>query len=117
MPEAVSVLVLRGDGTALAMAEAEALGFQTKVRRGRLAIGHRPESLDSAAGIDTLLDEGGVMPWTTNEAVVAAVDIGTKPLEGKVCVRVDRLGGRMGDSSTQTIARSLGARLHEAGWD
>lgn len=117
MPEAVSVLVLRGDGTALAMAEAEALGFQTKVRHGRLAIGHRPESLDSAAGIDTVLDEGGVMPWTTNEAVVAAVDIGTKPLEGKVCVRVDRLGGRMGDSSTQTIARSLGARLHEAGWD
>ncbi|DAC09385.1 MAG TPA: hypothetical protein D7I09_06125, partial [Candidatus Poseidoniales archaeon] len=57
------------------------------------------------------------MPWTTNEAVVAAVDIGTRPLEGKVCVRVDRLGGRMGDSSTQTIARSLGARLHEAGWD
>ena len=117
MAGTVSVLVLRGGGTALAEAEASALGFHTLERHGRLAVGHRSDALDFAAGIDAVLDGGGVVPWTSNDVVVSAIAADLHPPAGRVCVRVDRLGGRMGDSSTQTIARNLGARLHEAGCD
>ncbi|MEC7601087.1 MAG: hypothetical protein VYB23_06530, partial [Candidatus Thermoplasmatota archaeon] len=115
MPEAPCVLVLRGESTALALAEAQALGFQTHERHGRLAVGAHAASLGVAAGIDAILDEGGLLPWTSNEALVAHMAEHVRPKHGRVCVRVERLGGRMGESSTQAIARGLGGRLHDAG--
>ena len=115
MPEAPCVLVLRGESTALALAEAEALGFQTHARYGRLAVGNHGEALDVAAGTDAVLHFGGVLPWSSNEAFISAVGDRLSPKEGRVSVRVERLGGRMPDSSTQAIARGLGGRLHDAG--
>ena len=111
MPGAMCVLALRGGATALALAEAEALGFQTDVRQGRLALGRRTNDLSIAAGIGAVLEGGSVHAWTSNEAFVASVVERWAPPQGRVCVRVERLGGRMGDSSTQTIARSLGGHL------
>lgn len=113
MAGATCVLALRGEVTALALAEAEALGFQTDVRHGRLALGHRTDDLGVAAGIYAVLDGGGVHAWTSNEAFVASVVERWEPPKGRVCVRVERLGGRMKDSSTQTIARSLGRHLSD----
>ena len=115
MPEAPSVLVLRGESTALALAEAEALGFQTHERRGRLALGQPAEAIDIAAGTDAVLEAGGLLPWSSNEAIISAVAEHLRRMDGRVCVRVERLGGRMGESSTQAIARGLGGRLHDAG--
>ena len=109
------VLALRGEATALALAEAEALGFQTDVRQGRLALGRRTNDLSVAAGIGAVLEGGGVHAWTSNEAFVASVVEGWEPPQGRVCVRVERLGGRMKDSSTQEIARSLGGHLSDLG--
>ena len=115
MPEAPSVLVLRGESTALALAEAEALGFQTHERRGRLALGQPAEAIDIAAGTDAVLEAGGLLPWSSNEAIISAVAEHLRRMDGRVCVRVERLGGRMGESSTQAIARGLWGRLHDAG--
>ena len=115
MPEAPCVLVLRGESTALALAEAEALGFQTHARYGRLAVGTHDKALDLAAGIDAVLQDGGVLPWSSNEAFISAAGDRLSPKEGRVSVRVERLGGRMPDSSTQAVARGLGGRLHDAG--
>ena len=115
MPEAPSVLVLRGESTALALAEAQALGFQTHTRHGRLAVGVQSETLSVAAGTDAVLEDGGLVPWTSNEALIANLSERLRPKQGRVCVRVERLGGRMGESSTQAIARGLGMRLHNEG--
>ena len=115
MPEAPSVLVLRGESTALALAEAQALGFQTHVRRGRLVLGVQTQALGAAAGTDAILEDGGLVPWTSNEALIADVSGHVRAKQGRVCVRVERLGGRMGESSTQAIARGLGGHLHDAG--
>ena len=115
MPETPSVLVLRGESTALALAEAQALGFHTHERHGRLAVGAYAETLGAAAGVDAILDAGGLLPWTSNEALIAHMAERVRPRQGRVCVRVERLGGRMGESSTQAIARGLGGHLHDAG--
>ncbi|MGB0617810.1 MAG: hypothetical protein ACPGOT_07200 [Candidatus Poseidoniaceae archaeon] len=115
MAGTVCVLALRGEATALALAEAEALGFQTDERHGRLALGCRTDDLSVAAGIDAVLDGGGLLAWTTNDAFVASVVERWEPPEGRVCVRVERFGGRMKDSSTQSIARSLGGHLSDMG--
>jgi len=115
MPEAPCVLVLRGESTALALAEAEALGFQTHARYGRLVVGTHDEALNLAAGTDAVLHDGGVLPWSSNEAFISAAGDRLSPKEGRVSVRVERLGGRMPDSSTQAVARGLGGRLHDAG--
>ena len=115
MPEAPSVLVLRGESTTLALAEARALGFQTQERHGRLTLGTHAENLGVAAGVDAILDAGGLLPWTSNEALIAHMAEHVQPKHGRVCVRVERLGGRMGESSTQAIARGLGRHLHDAG--
>lgn len=109
------MLVLRGESTALALAEAEALGFQTHARYGRLVVGTHDEALNLAAGTDAVLHDGGVLPWSSNEAFISAAGDRLSPKEGRVSVRVERLGGRMPDSSTQAVARGLGGRLHDAG--
>ena len=89
MPGAMCVLALRGGATALALAEAEALGFQTDVRHGRLALGRRTNDLSIAAGIGAVLEGGSVHAWTSNEAFVASVVERWAPQQGRVCVRVD----------------------------
>ena len=89
MAGTVCVLALRGEATALALAEAEALGFQTDERHGRLALGGRTDDLSVAAGIDAVLDGGGLLAWTSNDAFVASVVERWEPPEGS-SVRLSR---------------------------
>jgi len=107
-------VVLRGLTTGLAAAETAALGMRIEERRGRLLRGTAPD-LTSAAGIDAVLDGGGLAAWTGHDDAVACTMRDLHLPNGPLAVRVERLGGKVAGCSTQALAGALGGRLNDLG--
>lgn len=101
--EGRAVVVLRGLTTGLAAAETAALGMRIEERRGRLLRGTAPD-LTSAAGIDAVLDGGGLAAWTGHDDAVACIMRDLHLPNGPLAVRVERLGGKVAGCSTQALA-------------
>jgi tRNA (guanine10-N2)-dimethyltransferase len=109
-----AVVVLRGLTTGLAAAEAAALGMRIDERRGRLLRGDAHD-LSAAAGIDAVLDGGGLAAWTGHDDAVTCIMRDLHLPEGPLAVRAVRLGGKVAGCSTQALAGSLGGRLSDLG--
>jgi putative methyltransferase (TIGR01177 family) len=112
--EGRAVVVLRGLTTGLAAAEAAALGMRVIERRGRLLLGEAPPMVH-AAGIDAVMDGGGMDGWTGHEEALNQIMSELRFPQGPIAVRVHRLGGKVEGCSTQALAKDLGGRLMQRG--